>query len=354
MRWLIAGGGTGGHFFPALEIANSLAKKGDKVTFIGVKRGIEAKLAPQKGLPIRFIPFEGIRGRGAIALLKGLIKLPISVAICIKSIKDFSPNGAIITGGYTSFPLAVACIIAGVPFFVHEQNSVPGWSNLLVSPFAKRVWVSFEESLKYFKKCRVKLMGNIVRSQILNGHFPLRLHPFTLLVVGGSRGAKSINKAMIEAAPHLASLHIRLIHQTGEEDREEAENTYKRAKIKAKVRAFIEDMPSAYREATFVLCRAGATTLFELSSVGRGAILVPYPFAVGDHQKLNAQVLERRKAALVIDNRDCTGENLIRKLLPIFFNRRLCMAMGRRMKRALKPCRGEMLAEEVKRELPLP
>ena len=354
MRWLIAGGGTGGHFFPALEIAKSLAQKGDEVLFVGVKRGIEARLAPKNGFPIRFVPFEGIRGKGIAALVKGLLRLPLSVALCIKSIRDISPDGAIITGGYTSFPLAVACVIAGVPFFVHEQNSVPGWSNLAVSPFARRVWASFEESLKFFKKCRVKLTGNIVRSEILSGQFPLRPHPFTLLVVGGSRGAKSINKAMMEASFQLASLHIKLIHQTGEEDKEKAEDTYKRAKVKAEVKAFIEDMPSAYREASFVLCRAGATTLFELSSVGRGAILVPYPFAAGDHQKLNAQVLERRKAALVIDNRDCTGENLIRKLLPIFFNRRLCVAMGRRMKRALKPCSGEILAEEVRRELSLP
>ncbi len=344
----MAGGGTGGHFFPALELARALKRAGDEVLFVGVRRGIEAKKAPEEGFPIRFVPFEGVRGRGIGALFRALFKLPVSVALCVGAFVSTRASGALLTGGYTSFPVAVAAMIAGRPFFVHEQNSVPGWSNLIISRFAREVWVSFEGSARRFAG-RVRHTGNVVRRGFFGPFKPPRSSPFVLLVLGGSLGARSINRAVADAASLLCSLGVRLVHQTGSADAGWVAEAYRG--ISAEAVEFIEDMPSAVFGASFVLSRAGATTLFELATAGRGALLVPYPHAVGDHQRVNAQEVAKRGGAVVLDNSQCTGERVVRELLPFVFNRRLVLAVAKRMRGSLRGCLADRLVEGVRREV---
>ena len=350
---MVAGGGTGGHFFPALEVARALKERGERVFFVGVKRGIEAKLAPKFGFDIRFFPFEGLRGRGIFASFKAVLKLPVAVALAVNAVRVEEVRGIFCTGGYASFPAAVAAVVAGIPLFIHEQNSVPGWANLFASRFAREVWVSFQESGRCFVKARrIRHTGNVVRKNIRDVKYRLPpLGVFRLLVIGGSSGARTINKAVCDALPQLNRLGLVLRHQVGGLDAEWVQERYREAGVPWRPEVFIEDMLSAYREASFVISRAGATTLFELSGVGRTGILVPYPYAVGDHQRINAEVLAVRGAALCIDNSELSGENLLKVVVRFFFNRRLIVRMSQRIYRILKLCDVEGEIERLRNEV---
>ncbi|NPA16062.1 MAG: undecaprenyldiphospho-muramoylpentapeptide beta-N-acetylglucosaminyltransferase [Deferribacteres bacterium] len=340
MRAVISGGGTGGHLFPALEIARALRQNGAEVFFVGVKRGIEARRVPDAGFDIFFVPFEGVRGRGLRSLI-ALLKLPLSFFATARVFKKVSPSFVVCTGGYTSFPVGVMALIFGVPLYLHEQNIVPGWTNLVLSFWAKKVMISFEESKDKFRVFRIFHTGNVVRQKLLEEGFSFpSLKELSLLIVGGSRGARSINRAVVESLDVMRRLKLKVVHQTGEEDFDWVKKRYEELFPEAEVLPFIEDMNGAYRKANLVICRAGATTLFELSAVGRAAVLVPYPFAVGDHQRKNAEVLAKRRAAVLIDNSDFNRENLTKVLSRFYFNRKALCAMAKRMKGALKPMRG--------------
>ncbi len=336
MRVIIAGGGTGGHLFPALEIARFLQDKGYKVVFVGVKKGIEAQRVPMAGFDIFFVSFEGIRGKGIRSLL-ALFKLPFSLLETAKVFKRISPSFVVCTGGYTSFPAGFLALVFGVPLYLHEQNIIPGWANWLLSFWAKKVMISFEESKRKFRVFRVFHTGNVVRKDLLNKKlsFP-SMKRLSFLIVGGSRGARTINKTVVDSLDKISLFSAEVVHQTGYDDFEWVKKSYENFLPQADVVPFIEDMKKAYQKAHFVISRAGATTLFELSAVGRGAVLVPYPFAVGDHQKKNAEVLFKKKAAILIDNEIFKRENFIKILTKFYFNRRLIYAMGKNMKGALK------------------
>ncbi len=350
---MVAGGGTGGHFFPAAEVALRLKKLGDEVLFVGVRRGIEARLAPKYGLPLAFVPFEGMRGRGVKAA-KALLKLPYALVKTVGLVRRFRPDVVFCTGGYASLPLGLVAFLSGVPLYIHEQNSVPGWANLLLSRVAREVWVSFEESAVRFKGAKVVHTGNVVRKSFADSSFTLpSLKRFRLLVFGGSSGARTINRAVCSALPALLKLGIELTHQVGGLDMEWVREEYNRCGAPYTPVEFIEGMLEEYRRASLVLCRAGATSLFELSCVGRGAFLVPYPYAVGDHQRINAEVLASRGAAQVIDNSRLTGEELIKRLVRLFFNRRILVVMAERMFRSLKVCSLDRELGRVRGEVPL-
>lgn len=353
MKWVVAGGGTGGHFFPALQVAKSLRSLGDEVLFLGVRRGIEAQRVPKEGFPIGFVPFEGFRGRG-LRSFRALVLLPLAVVKAVTSMRAFGAQAVFITGGYASIPAAFGSLILGIPCFLHEQNSVPGWANVLSSVFAKGIFVTFRESATFFRSGRMFHSGNVLREEFLRMDFSFpRMGSFHLLVLGGSSGARTINRAVCEVVDLFRRLGIKVTHQTGKLDFEWVDESYKRVGQGQKVLPFIEEMACALKEASFVVSRAGATTLSELSYAGRGAVLVPYPFAVGDHQKLNAEIFARGKGAWVIDNGSFTGEELLKRLLLVFFNRRRLLAMAKRARGAVKVCSAKALVERMKNEVSL-
>jgi UDP-N-acetylglucosamine--N-acetylmuramyl-(pentapeptide) pyrophosphoryl-undecaprenol N-acetylglucosamine transferase len=311
MRMVIAGGGTGGHFFPGLAVAQeAVAGDGTAVLFIGSDEGIEARAAPRHGfafVPVRMRPF---RGGGIAGVVRSLVHLPRAMAVSWRALRRFRPDVVIGLGSYGSVPVVLAAWCRRIPVVLMEQNVVPGFANRLLGRFARRVCTTFAESAAFFPAGRSVQTGNPVRT--LQAARTPEPGQFTVFAFGGSQGARSINRAMVAAArelrPRLPGL--RIVHQTGAADAAEVAAGYREIGLDAEVHAFIDDMASAYGRADLVVSRAGASTLAEIAALAKPAILIPYPVAADDHQRKNADVVVRRGAALMILDRDLSGTTL--------------------------------------------
>lgn len=323
MRLLIAGGGTGGHLFPGIAVAEEfLARsKGNEVLFVGTWKGIEARVLPKLGYRLECITAAGIRGKGSVARAKGLAKFLYGYAQSRKILKEFKPDLVLGVGGYASAPALLAARGMQIPRFIHEQNAIPGFTNKMLATVAERVFISLEESRKFFPEERTLLTGNPLRRQILE---QVALAPqeercddaFHLLVFGGSAGAHRINVTMGEALPYLEDVkgRLRITHQTGENDLEEVTAVYEEQGFAADAVAFIDSMADAYRWADLIVCRAGATTIAEITACGKPCIFIPYPHAVDDHQRRNAEALLKRGAGFVIIEQELSAELLARTI----------------------------------------
>jgi len=319
MRLIIAGGGTGGHLFPGIAVAEEfLARdRSNEVLFVGTERGIEARVLPRYGYRLECIATAGMRGVGFLSKIRGLWLLLHSYRQSSRIVREFSPDLVLGVGGYASGPLVLAAGRSSRDCYIHEQNALPGLTNRLLARSVRKVFISLEESRNYFPEGRSTLTGNPLRRQILEGArrerpLPSSGEKFHLLVFGGSAGAHRINTAMSEALPRLAGLRERLLitHQTGENDLEEVREAYRGAGYQAQVTSFIDAMAEAYARADLIVCRAGATTIAEITACGKACIFVPYPFAADDHQRKNAEALVNRGAGFLLLDRDLTGESL--------------------------------------------
>ncbi|MCM2359179.1 MAG: undecaprenyldiphospho-muramoylpentapeptide beta-N-acetylglucosaminyltransferase [Geobacteraceae bacterium] len=319
MRLVIAGGGTGGHLFPGIAVAEEfLAREGgNEVLFVGTERGIEARAVPASGYRLELISAAGIRGKGGLAQLKGACMMLYGYAQSRKILKEFRPDLVLGVGGYASLPMVLAARGMQIRRFIHEQNAIPGMTNKVLALVAEQVFITLDESARYFPKGKTLLTGNPLRRQILAA---AELEPvaaagrFQLLVFGGSQGAHAVNTAMAAALPHLAGFRERLLitHQTGENDLAEVREAYRREGFQAEVVPFIDDMAAAYRDASLVVCRAGATTIAEVTACGKACIFIPFPHAVDDHQRRNAEALLKKGAGFMLLERELTGESLAR------------------------------------------
>lgn len=332
MRMLLAGGGTGGHLFPAVALAQRLqeVEPGSEVLFVGTERGIEARVLPELGLPLRTIDIAGFVGKGAAAKVALLPRLLRSVRQSMAILSEFRPDIVVGVGGYASAPVLAAAKIKGYPFVIHEQNACPGLTNRLLSRWAERVCLSFQESDCAFHRGRTVLTGNPLRKGMEECP-PIPWSDPELLVFGGSRGAKAINDAVVAMLPKLEPLrgHLTILHQTGTEDLARIRAGYRQAGWDAEgVVPFINDMVGAYARAHLVICRAGATTIAELTACGRPAVLIPYPFAAGDHQSANARALARRGAALMLPQAELTPDSLGRIVCDLLGDRERLLDMG--------------------------
>ena len=320
MRMVIAGGGTGGHLFPGIAIAEAFQRreKGNEVLFIGTERGIEKKVLPGGPFPLRTIHAMPLKGRRLTAKVKALSALPVALREAIVILREFRPQLVMGVGGYASGPALVAAFLLGIRRAIHEQNMVPGMTNRILKYFADRVFVSFEESRRDFPGRKTVVTGNPIRKEFLSRFAPSRPRGgrLTLLVFGGSAGAHRVNEAVMEALDFLTDLRssLRFIHQTGAEDHERVTKHYEEKGFEAVVKPFFEDMASQYRAADLVICRAGASTIAELAVCGKGAILVPYPYAAHQHQLVNAQRLVALGAARMIRDQDLKGALLARMI----------------------------------------
>ncbi|MCX6619029.1 MAG: undecaprenyldiphospho-muramoylpentapeptide beta-N-acetylglucosaminyltransferase [Acidobacteria bacterium] len=315
MRTIIAGGGTGGHVIPALAVAAELRRRGhDQILLVGTVRGLEARLAPRHGLPLETIDVGALKRVGLAQKAATLFRLPYSFwqSGCI--LDSFRADVVYGVGGYASGPVLFMAAMKGIPIVVHEPNAAPGFANRCVAPFVTRALVGFPEAARYFPATRVEVVGVPVRAEFFQVPRKPHLPPFTLLVSGGSQGARSINRAVVESLPLFASsgLDVRFIHQTGEKDFREAQAAFEKCGIsgQAQVLPFIDDMPAAFAAADLLICRSGASTLSEVTAAGKAAILVPFPFAADNHQLRNAQSLERAGAARVILDAELNGRRL--------------------------------------------
>jgi UDP-N-acetylglucosamine--N-acetylmuramyl-(pentapeptide) pyrophosphoryl-undecaprenol N-acetylglucosamine transferase len=374
MRCVIAGGGTGGHLFPGIAVAEAFMERegGNEVLFIGTERGIEASLLKGGSFPLKMIQAKPIKGRAPLGKLKALWSLPVAVSEAFSILKSFRPQIVLGVGGYASGPTLVAAFLLGVRRAIHEQNMVPGMTNRILKWFSQRIFVSFEESKKYFPEKRTFVTGNPIRKEILNclprtstikglsafkptgsqNEFSGRQEAltkdrFTLLIFGGSAGAHRINETVIWALDSMKEVRssMRFIHQTGKDDLDFVSRAYQERGLDAVVKAFFEDMATRYRMADLVICRSGASTLSELAVCGKPAIFIPYPFAAHHHQRMNAQRLVKLGAARMIEDRALTGPALAEMILHLYAHPEERMEMEEKIRQMGKPRAAEEIVD---------
>jgi UDP-N-acetylglucosamine--N-acetylmuramyl-(pentapeptide) pyrophosphoryl-undecaprenol N-acetylglucosamine transferase len=317
VKVIIAAGGTGGHLYPGIAVAREVLREaGSEAIFVGTEQGIEARVLPLEGLPVRFINVGRIKGMRVGSVLRTLAMLPKGVLQSLRLLRAERPAAVIGVGGYASGPVALAAWLLRIPLLIVEPNSHAGLANRVLGRFAKKIFVCFpgRDRQGFFPEGKKILTGPLVRKGMDAGDrdaalaaVGLETGRFTVLVMGGSGGAHAINMAMKEAAADLAGLRgLQVLHQTGEKDASDVAEAYRAAGIQAAVVPYIHDMAGAYALADMVVCRAGATTVAELAVCGKRAVLIPYPFAADNHQEHNARSLAERGDAEVIVQKDLT------------------------------------------------
>ena len=312
MRAVLAGGGTGGHVIPALAIAHELrALYPCEITFIGTSRGIETRLVPAAGFELKLVEVGALKKVSLAKRVATLTALPMAIFRSSEILRQFRADVVIGVGGYASGPAMLAAVLSAIPTLAFEPNVVPGLANRIMAPIVSSAAVHFEETCRYFKRCRVT--GVPVRRAFFDLPPKPAGSPPTLLVFGGSQGAHAINETVMNSLAALSAQvpEIQLIHQTGERDYNDAQAAYLRAGVRAEVSPFIDDMPQMFARADLLVCRSGASTVAEVTAAGKPAIFIPFPHATDDHQLRNAEALGRAGAAVLIAEKDLTSERLV-------------------------------------------
>ena len=342
LRVVIAGGGTGGHLYPGIAVARELrARRPDAVvTFAGTSKGIESRVVPREGFQLDVLRSAGLKGMSPAARARALALVPLSLVDAWRILSRRKPDLVVGVGGYSSGPVLLAAVLRGMPTLLLEQNAVPGMTNRLLSRVVRAAAVTFESTVSFFGR-RGFVAGNPVRPEFFtteSGDPGPRDGPPRVLIFGGSQGAHAINMAMVEAAPRLAAAGgVDITHQTGERDLELVQRAYRDAGVAARVEPFLFAMDREMKRADVIVCRAGATTIAELTAAGRVAILIPLPTAADDHQRKNADVLAAAGAAVVIDQKDLTGELLAHHVLELAGDRARRDAVADAARRFAKP-----------------
>jgi UDP-N-acetylglucosamine--N-acetylmuramyl-(pentapeptide) pyrophosphoryl-undecaprenol N-acetylglucosamine transferase len=346
---LIMAGGTGGHVFPALALARLLRERSHEVVWLGTERGLESRLVPAEGIALERLSVTGLRGKGLLPWLAAPLRLTVALVQALKVMRRHQPLVVVGLGGFVTGPGGVAAWLTRRPLIIHEQNAVAGFTNRCLAYLARVVLEAFPDS--FGRDVHARVIGNPVRRDISalsspRERFAGRSGPMRLLVFGGSQGAARLNAVVPFALARLAGkVAFDVRHQAGERWLEEGRASYARAGVRADVRPFIDDMAEGYAWADLVICRAGALTVSELAAAGIGAVLVPFPGAVDDHQAHNAQYLVRAGAALVIADRELTAERLAAELERLCAGRGKLLAMAERARQLATPRAAESLAE---------
>ncbi|CCH48835.1 undecaprenyldiphospho-muramoylpentapeptide beta-N-acetylglucosaminyltransferase [Pseudodesulfovibrio piezophilus] len=311
---ILTTGGTGGHIFPALAVADELTRRnpGIKILFVG-GAGPEGDMARKHGLDFLELPAKGIMGRGIKGILSGLGWLGFGIPKAMHAVKRFAPDAVIGFGGYAGFCPVLAAALLGIPTAVHEQNSVPGVTNKVLGKMVKKIFLSFPDTLGAFPPAKTVLTGNPVRAEIINAASARAQRKIGrhILVLGGSQGARAINDSVIQALPMFMNAGVKLTHQAGASDYQRVHDSYKTALADSgQVHAFIDNMAACYAAADLIICRSGATTVFEIAAAGVPAIFVPFPHATHDHQTMNAKAMSDIGAARLLPQKEMTGEVL--------------------------------------------
>lgn len=363
MKVLITGGGTGGHLYPALAVAEALRQRigNEAVLFVGSQRGLEAEEVPAEGYAFQALETIGFPRKPGFGSIRAAAAFFRAVLRARGIVRQFSPDVVFSTGGYASAPVVVAARFERVPVVLHEQNSIPGRTNRIASRFASEVHLAFPSARRYFPKRRhLRLSGNPLRSSLLQGsrsralrQFRLDEDRFTVLVLGGSQGSHAVNEAIAGALKVFAGRDdIQFLIQSGQRDHEWMVEQCRALNAKTWVRRFIPNMGDAYELADLVVGRAGAMTVSEITACGLPSILVPYPYATGNHQKINAELLEDVGASIVITEDRLTGAFLAERIDELLHDRRLLRTMALSAHRMARPDATERIAAAVIRYLP--
>lgn len=331
---MIVAGGTGGHIFPGIAVADYLKEQGWQIVWLGTSDRMEADVVPRHNIAIRYIDVKGVRGNGVMRLLKAPFMVIKAIWQARKVMKQEKPNVLLGMGGYVTGPAGVAAKLRGIPVLIHEQNAVAGLSNKLLAKIANQVMAAFPSA---FESDHCKIIGNPVRSSVATTEFEKIDTNCNVLVVGGSLGAKVFNDELPSVFKQLASeASLAIRHQTGKGHLAEVTKRYEKLGLNAEVSEFIHDMDKAYAWADIVVCRAGALTVSEIAAAGKMAVFVPFPFAVDDHQTANANYLVKQNAALLIQQKDMTKEALVNLLKPYIADTALINEMAEKAKAAAK------------------
>jgi UDP-N-acetylglucosamine--N-acetylmuramyl-(pentapeptide) pyrophosphoryl-undecaprenol N-acetylglucosamine transferase len=345
---VITGGGTGGHLFPALAVQAALIRRRPEaaVLFVGADKGVEATILPRLGHGFQGLRVRQVKGKGWGGQVAALLGLPSAISQAARLLRKFGAQVVLGVGGYASFPTVLAARIVRIPAVIHEQNAFPGLANRWLGRWASAVAVSFEAAAGFFPAARVTVTGTPVRAEIrprpageARRHFELLPARFTVLIFGGSQGARRINAGTVEALPRLAGLEaqIQFLHGTGERDLGEVRTAYEQGGFRARVEAFFQDMATAYAAAEFIIARAGASTIFELAAMGKPALLVPYPHAANDHQRLNAEAMVKAGSAWSLPDQYCDGQRLAASIQAAMEKPELLTQMGERARGLARP-----------------
>ena len=357
MRCVIAGGGTGGHLFPGMAVAEAFIKRemGNEVLFVGTERGIEKRVLAGGKFPLKTISAMPLKGKSFLGKIKALWSIPKAVLEAFSLLKDFRPEIVLGVGGYASGPTVLAAFLLRMKRAIHEQNMVPGLTNRILKWFSQRIFVSFEETRKHFPGGKTVVTGNPVRREIVaclperNGNAQETKEKkggrFTLLVFGGSAGARRINEAVMEALDQLKDIRssLKFFHQTGRDDVEFVSKAYEEKGFDALVSPFFEKMADYYQISDLAICRAGAGTISELAVCGKAAILIPYPHAAHHHQLVNAQKLVGLGAARMIREDELSGISLARTISQLYSH----PEERRRMEESIRKVARPKAAEEI-------
>ena len=343
---VVAGGGTGGHLFPGIALAQTLAARGVRITFVGTAAGIETRAVPAAGFALRLIPGAQVRGGGVGRAVRGIGATALGVLRARALLRELRPDLVVGVGGYASVATVVAARLGGTPIVLLEQNTIPGVASRTLGRLADKVCLGFEEAARFFPSGRAVHTGNPVRAAVLAAPSTVHATP-GLLVFGGSQGARRLNDAILAAAERLgaAMTALRIRHQTGTADHDRVASGWARLGIAAQVDAFVDDMGSAYADADLVVARAGAMSCAEITARGLPAILVPYPHAADDHQRHNAEALVRAGAALLILDHELDGERLAAALHPLLADAGARARMASAARLAGRPDAAERVAD---------
>lgn len=339
LRALIMAGGTGGHVFPALAVAKVLKGRGVDIQWLGTQRGIESTLVPAADIPLHCIDVEGVRGKGKLSLLLAPVKLAKALWQARRVVKVLQPDVVVGFGGFASGPGGFMAKLLGIPLLIHEQNAIAGTTNKILRPLSSKVMQAFPAALQGATTVGNPVREDIVRLQPSKLRIDCADSRVNLLIIGGSLGAKAINELLPEALALMPSdIRPHVWHQTGRAHLDVTQASYKALGItNARVDAFVEDMAAAYSWADIVLCRAGALTVSELSAAGLGGVLIPYPWAIDDHQTKNAEVLVNADAAILCRQEGMTAQNLEKILSPLIKDKGQLLQMAENARRLAQP-----------------
>jgi UDP-N-acetylglucosamine--N-acetylmuramyl-(pentapeptide) pyrophosphoryl-undecaprenol N-acetylglucosamine transferase len=354
-RILLAAGGTGGHIFPALALAQELRARsgreagavgGIEIEFLGTGRGLEAHIIPGAGFRLRTVAAAGLKGMGGLRRFTNLLVLPRSAFQTAWVLREFQPDVVVGVGGYLAGPVMLEAALKDIPTLLIEPNAVPGFTNRVLAPVVRLAAVGFQDAARFYG-AKARVTGHAVRKAFFNVTAKQHASPFTLLVLGGSQGSKGINNVLVESMPLLHPEMVKLVHQTGERDYNTVLWAYRNRDIAAEVHAFIEDVPGALAQADLVVTRAGASTVAELAAAGKASVLIPFPQATDQHQLHNARALERAGAAWIIEERELTPSRLANAILELFGSPERLSAMERAARSLASPGATERIADLI-------
>ena len=349
---VIMAGGTGGHVFPALAVADNLRQRGERVVWFGTRAGIEARVVPEAEFAIEWLDVQGLRGKGIAALALAPFRLLRACWQALRMLRRNRPRAVLGMGGFVAGPGGLMAWLLRIPLYLHEQNSIVGLTNRILSRLATRSYVAFPRAAESLP--RSECIGNPLRADFEGLEGPAKAlqarrgAPLQLLVVGGSLGAAALNRILPEAIACLDNEHRPSVrHQCGERHRDACERNYRAARVKAEVVSFIGDMREAYVWADLVVCRAGALTVAEITAVGRAAVFIPFPYAVDNHQYHNARYLEQAGAAQIMLESDISAESLALKLQFFQQNRDVLIEMAQKARGLHRPDAAARLAGDI-------